>query len=440
MSVSVAFADPLTQNADLDLQGQGLALAEGGIGLTALGAGSETITIDIGGPVEKAFLYWVGRDVDCPEDGSGNCLNPPPQPYGDQEMIFDGNAITGEFIGAEENVSAFSGRKFNVGYRYDVTDIVLAAYAGPGTYNFTIEDGDLNNNLFILSGAGLLVAYTDESDPLEYAIQGADGLDFAWVNDVLPHARVTVPVSFTYAPIFEGRPADLILFTADAEPDRPDRILFSNSPPLNNVLNETDGPEWDTVVVNFTIPGGDTETTVEVVSPPEYSNSDSIIWTLGAVRIPFPVCGDGVVSGDVGETCDPPGEPAGEPNECREDCTFCGDGILDDGEECDDGNNVDGDGCDAYCMIEEMDFYGCTPGYWKQEHHFGNWVDYSPSDVFDDVFGVEALGDATLLDALWARGGGLYALARHATAALLNTANPDVNYMYTEEEVIALVQ
>jgi cysteine-rich repeat protein len=298
----------------------------------------------------------------------------------------------------------------------------------------------LSNNLNILSGAGLLVAFTDEGDPVVYAIQSARGLDFAWVGDMLPAARVTEPVSFAYDPIVQERPADLILFCADAELTRPDRILFSNSPNLNNVLNETDGPEWDTVVVNFMIPSGDSDTTVEVVSPPEFPNSDSILWILGAVRIPFPVCGDGVVSGDAGETCDPPGEPAGEPNECREDCTYCGDGVLDFGEECDDGNNTDGDGCDAYCMIEEMGGEGCTPGYWKQDQHFGSWVGYLPSDVFDDVFGVNALGDATLLDALWARGGGLYALARHATAALLNASNLDVDYMYTEAEVIALVQ
>ncbi len=143
---------------------------------------------------------------------------------------------------------------------------------------------------------------------------------------------------------------------------------------------------------------------------------------------------------DPGETCDPPGEPAGEPSECRDDCTFCGDGIVDPSEECDDGNNIDGDGCDAFCVIEEMEFEGCTPGYWRQEHHFGNWVDYVPSDIFDDVFGVEALGDMTLLQAVWAEGGGIYALARHAVAALLNATSPDVEYPYTEAEVIALVQ
>jgi hypothetical protein len=35
-----------------------------------------------------------------------------------------------------------------------------------------------------------------------------------------------------------------------------------------------------------------------------------------------------------------------------EQLPYCGDGNLDDGEECDDGNNIGGDGCSANCMIE----------------------------------------------------------------------------------------
>ncbi len=38
-------------------------------------------------------------------------------------------------------------------------------------------------------------------------------------------------------------------------------------------------------------------------------------------------CGDSTI--DFGETCDPPGLPPGLPDECRADCTFCGDGIVD---------------------------------------------------------------------------------------------------------------
>jgi hypothetical protein len=87
---------------------------------------------------------------------------------------------------------------------------------------------------------------------------------------------------------------------------------------------------------------------------------------------------------------------------------------------------------------------GCTPGYWKQPHHLDSWVatGYDPGDFFDTVFGVtSSFGPTfTLLDALKQGGGGEKALGRHAVAALLNSANPDVSYAFTEAEVIALVQ
>ena len=86
---------------------------------------------------------------------------------------------------------------------------------------------------------------------------------------------------------------------------------------------------------------------------------------------------------------------------------------------------------------------GCTPGYWKQVHHFDVWTGYEPDDSFGDVFGValEAKGDRTLGEALRLKGGngGLNQLARHAVAALLNASSPNVAYPLTEEEVIALV-
>ena len=81
---------------------------------------------------------------------------------------------------------------------------------------------------------------------------------------------------------------------------------------------------------------------------------------------------------------------------------------------------------------------GCTPGFWKQSQHFDSWVGYAPGDEFDVVFGVPY--DVTLLTALSTGGGDEKALGRHATAALLNAASPDVDYAFTEAEIIALVQ
>jgi hypothetical protein len=82
---------------------------------------------------------------------------------------------------------------------------------------------------------------------------------------------------------------------------------------------------------------------------------------------------------------------------------------------------------------------GCTPGYWKQSHHFDSWVGFAPTDKFEAVFGVNVPGNPTLLDALQAGGGGINALERHAVAALLNASSPDVEYL-TVSQVIAKVQ
>lgn len=111
-----------------------------------------------------------------------------------------------------------------------------------------------------------------------------------------------------------------------------------------------------------------------------------------------------------------------------------------------DTREVELEGLD-YNTIVRVKFYnseapgggeGCTPGFWRQPHHFDSWVGYAPIDLYDDVFGVTYGG--SLLDAVWANGGGVDALARHSVAALLNASSPDVDYPYTTGEVIDAVQ
>lgn len=80
---------------------------------------------------------------------------------------------------------------------------------------------------------------------------------------------------------------------------------------------------------------------------------------------------------------------------------------------------------------------GCTPGYWKQAHHFDSWVGYTPNTQFSAVFD-NAFPGKTLLDVLKLGGGGLNALGRHTVAALLSSSNPGVDYaVATPAEVIA---
>lgn len=111
---------------------------------------------------------------------------------------------------------------------------------------------------------------------------------------------------------------------------------------------------------------------------------------------------------------------------------------------------------------------GCTPGFWRQPHHYEFWTGVTPETLWFDVFDVpEDNGDDSaggrggppagaggggarstageiddeieLGDAVQLQGGGLNALARHAVAAYLNASSPDVDYDLTPEEVVELV-
>lgn len=81
---------------------------------------------------------------------------------------------------------------------------------------------------------------------------------------------------------------------------------------------------------------------------------------------------------------------------------------------------------------------GCTPGYWKQPHHFDSWTGYAPSDLYCNVFGVGPCD--MLLEVLKTGGGGEQALGRHSVAALLNAASADVSYDVFVADLISAVQ
>lgn len=96
------------------------------------------------------------------------------------------------------------------------------------------------------------------------------------------------------------------------------------------------------------------------------------------------------------------------------------------------------DNIELEVRAEDTGAQGCTPGFWK--NHVSAWEGYSASQKFNAVFGVAYDPYLTLLGALKLGGGGYAALARHATAALLNAAHDDVDYGLTSSEIVARVQ
>jgi hypothetical protein len=89
---------------------------------------------------------------------------------------------------------------------------------------------------------------------------------------------------------------------------------------------------------------------------------------------------------------------------------------------------------------------GLTPGFWKTHSSYGpaplaGWpqTHYRPDASYNTGFGVSVVGSPTLLQAL-GTGGGVNALLRHSTAALLNADTPNIDYAYTVAQVMTLTK
>ncbi|MDP3296874.1 MAG: hypothetical protein Q8N09_04670 [Thermodesulfovibrionia bacterium] len=85
------------------------------------------------------------------------------------------------------------------------------------------------------------------------------------------------------------------------------------------------------------------------------SDQDSACW-----QCTLQICGDGIVGNTPGETCDPPGSVPNTSypnNTCRDNCTYCGDGIKNNGEQCDFNDPNASVFCNTDCTLQQ--FGGC---------------------------------------------------------------------------------
>jgi hypothetical protein len=277
----------------IDLQEAGLTVTEDGEGLFDWDHTTPVnLNVNIGGTVRFALLYWAGRERPCDFNGTTCTFS---QPYKDQQVTFNGNAITGTVIGTESQPASAGGPILNIGYFADVTSLIS------GTGAQTFGDGNQASNLWRLDGVGLFIAYTDASDSTFYRVIVWDNLDFAYGDDPTPgETRVTSPVTFGHGATAFDRPAQLWLFAGDGEADRPDETTISNNPTLFNVLDESpDGPQWTTDEYTINIPANVDNTIVQMHSTPPGKNPDSMLWEMAALRV--------ALSGDIQEL--PPTPP-----------------------------------------------------------------------------------------------------------------------------------
>lgn len=294
--VLVGVAQPCLATAlqeRINQDGQGLSVAVGGAGIRDMGRGGVEIEVDIQGPVETAILYWMGRDLDCTLDRDLVCFVPS-EPYLDQEMAFEGTPITGTIVGTESQAPPQP--YLSVAYAMNVTDIVRAKVESEGTglTSFNFDDDNPALDFTLPDGVGLVVLYTDETNDAHYRVILHEGLDFAFGRaDQLPSAMVTEPVSISHGAELEARNAEVFIFAGDAA-EFCDEITitdtFGGVTVLTDELVGADGAAMDTLVVPVLVPEGGGTTTLQLFSPdlPRCVPApDSLLWTLGGMRLPI---------------------------------------------------------------------------------------------------------------------------------------------------------
>jgi hypothetical protein len=285
-----------------------------------------------------------------------------------------GNPVEGVFIGGR----TFGSSVQQFTFRADITSLGLVS---PGSNTISVSGLDFGTES-VETGAGVLVIIDDGSAS---TLEIFDGNDYAFIDCAEDfNCTETVRRTFTFPAAISARDAELTMFftsvagSASGGDLRPSVVrVWVGAEPVIEIVNEldsVDGEEWDTLNVEFAVPSGTTQVEVQAFSE------------------------DLNLTGDL---------PASFKWLTA-----------------------------ALSVPDEVQGQGCTPGYWKQEHHFADWSDpYDPDDLFADHF-EDAFPGATLVDVAGGNGGGLNALGRHTVAALLNAANSDVGYDLTAQEVI----
>ncbi len=249
---------------------------ESGSGIVAAGTGlimqPGTIDIDVpvGATVKQVLLYWEGQSPNS----------------GDDTITVDSNPVTGTLIGGP--TLFFSDKKSST-FRADITGLGLV---GPGSNSLEVAGLSFG---FADNGAGVLVIFDDDGSA---DVQLRDGNDLAFIN-FAPPLDTTVPQTYSFAPASSDRTATLAMFfssvagtVSTAGPLRPTTIEITVDATLTqliNVLDGSEGEEWNTLTVPVNIPAGKSSLTVQALSQDDGATGElpaSFAWNAAALSVP----------------------------------------------------------------------------------------------------------------------------------------------------------
>jgi hypothetical protein len=195
--------------------------------------------------------------------------------------VVEGNPVDGTLIGGP---TLFFGSSYSSSYRADITALGVV---GPGANTVTVDGLTFSVN----NGAGILAIYSSASEPAA-DVGLVDGNDLAFEN-FSPPLNTTVPQTFTFPSATTDRTVPLTLFASSVEDGRyrPNLVTVESggvTQSFTDPFTNTSGPEWDTVVLQVSIPAGAISLTVQALSDDHGTGAlpASLAWTAAALVVP----------------------------------------------------------------------------------------------------------------------------------------------------------
>ena len=229
----------------------GTGISVGGVGLINGQPGTIQVEVPDGAHVNQVLLYLEGTMHTADE------ITPT------MDIQINGVGVTAALIGGPTQLKS----SLTASYRADVSGLGFVG-TGPNLVEVSGVDFTEDND-----GAGLLVVYDEGGS--QAVIDIRDGNDYVFIGSP-GTLKVSDPQTFQFAKSNKDRAASVDLFIgsvaggagsgSSCRPNSVEITTGGTTAVFSDQLDSIDGLFWDTFSHSVTVPGGETELTVEIFS------------------------------------------------------------------------------------------------------------------------------------------------------------------------------